>query len=392
MMRPMGNAEQAWWRRSLAAALLGLVALVLAACSGSVDPFGKDKPVAVAPKGKTPPAIIIRSISGMPNDLARELKVTLAVSAGQRDIGIVEGTLPGGTYALEGVFSALPAGGSTRITYQWTLRDEKGYVVDQPSGEATAPGGGGDAWATVDAAVLQQIADQTASLVAQKLAAMGYATRLSSLVAPPTETFALAGPGAATDLDYETLNGPGAIDPTGYGAPADMPEVAELERQNELLASALPPAARAPVDPPAYPPAGSAAAAPLPDPPADAPAQPVIRAVAVVPVTGAPGSGNAELTRAMRETLTAAGWPVVTRPQRDALTIAGKVRLGPGASGNQTIKLSWVVSHPDGLTLGDIRQSNAVPAGSLDHGFGGAATAVAEAAATGIFDLIKSYR
>jgi hypothetical protein len=51
-----------------------------------------------------------------------------------------------------------------------------------------------------------------------------------------------------------------------------------------------------------------------------------------------------------------------------------------------------VISHPEGTTLGDIKQSNAVPAGALDQGFGEAAVMVAEAAATGIFDLIKRYR
>jgi predicted small secreted protein len=365
------------WRRGLVAALLGLMALLLAACSGTVDPFGKDGPAAPPPKGKTPPAIIVRTIGGMPGDLARNLKVSLAVSAGQRDIGIVEGDLPGGTFTLEGVFSALPAGGATKVSYQWTLRDTAGNVVDQPVGEVTAPGGGGDPWAAVDTAVLQQIAEQTAQSLAIKLAAMGYATRLSALITPPTETFAMAGPGASQELDYETLNGPGAIDPASLAAgPAEMPA--------EDLAVA------APVPPPA---AEVAGAAPAPEEPA-APAarKPVITAVAVLPVTGAPGKGNAELTQAMRDTLSAAGWPVIAKPRGDALTIAGKVKLATAADGSQTVKIAWLVSHPEGATLGDIRQSNAVPAGSLDQGFGAAAQAVAEAAATGIFDLIKTYR
>jgi hypothetical protein len=50
------------------------------------------------------------------------------------------------------------------------------------------------------------------------------------------------------------------------------------------------------------------------------------------------------------------------------------------------------VKSPDGKTLGDVKQANDVPLGSLDQGWGPAAAAVAEAAATGIFDLVKRYR
>ena len=47
---------------------------------------------------------------------------------------------------------------------------------------------------------------------------------------------------------------------------------------------------------------------------------------------------------------------------------------------------------PDGKTLGDVKQANDVPRGRPRRGWGPAATAVAEAAATGIFDIVKRYR
>jgi hypothetical protein len=56
------------------------------------------------------------------------------------------------------------------------------------------------------------------------------------------------------------------------------------------------------------------------------------------------------------------------------------------------VSLSWLVKSPTGKVLGDVKQANDIPAGSLDGGWGGAATAVAEAAATGIFDVVKRYR
>ena len=59
---------------------------------------------------------------------------------------------------------------------------------------------------------------------------------------------------------------------------------------------------------------------------------------------------------------------------------------------SQKVALSWVVETPQGKSLGDVKQANSVPTGSLDQGWGEAATVVAEAAAGGIFDIIKKYR
>ena len=94
----------------------------------------------------------------------------------------------------------------------------------------------------------------------------------------------------------------------------------------------------------------------------------------------------------MRKTLSEAGWPVVSKPQADALTIEGHVKLASKDDKTQSVSLRWLVKSPTGKVLGDVKQANDVPAGSLDAGWGGAATAVVEAAATGIFDVVKRYR
>lgn len=359
------------WHRIVAFAVAGLLALVLAACSSGKDPFEKEGPTAMSPKGKTPPAVALHSVQGMPPGLVADFKTVLAVSAGQRDIGIIEGDILQGNFSLDGVFQATAESGGTRIAFQWTLRDEKKMVVDQASGEETgsAPKGD-DPWSGVGPDALQRIADKTAAHLATKLASMGYATRVVSLVTPPTETFASAGWGAKNEIDYETLNGPGAIDPST--ALAEPPPQPLVEVPPEEVAAAEP--------------------EPAPETTAAKENATVIRAVAVVPVKGAPGGGNAELTQAMRETLAKAGWPVLKAPRKDAITIAGRVQVAAATGERQQVKVDWVVSHPQGATLGDIKQSNAVPAGSLDQGFGSAATMVAEAAATGIFDLIRKYR
>jgi hypothetical protein len=94
---------------------------------------------------------------------------------------------------------------------------------------------------------------------------------------------------------------------------------------------------------------------------------------------------------ALARELSAAGWPVVSKPQPDALTIVGRVKVATKGE-TQSVSLRWEVKSPGGKTLGDVKQANDVPLGSLDQGWGPAAIAVAEAAATGIFDIVKRYR
>jgi len=123
-----------------------------------------------------------------------------------------------------------------------------------------------------------------------------------------------------------------------------------------------------------------------------APNTTAIRAVAVPQVKGAPGDGNRELTSAMREVLKNAGWPVRSKPGDDTLTVRGKVKLGQKKKGKQPITLAWVVSDPAGAVLGTVKQANRVPAGSVDRGFGPNAKYVAQAAAPGIFNLVKDAK
>ncbi len=173
---------------------------------------------------------------------------------------------------------------------------------------------------------------------------------VDSLVRPPWEALVKAGPGAEKDIDLETLNGP---------------QVADIAV-----------AAEGPVPP---------ESAAVPPKPGDT----VIKAVAVLPVTG---SGGAELTIAMRKVLKDAGWPVITAKREDALTLQGSVVLDAAANGQQSVHLVWRVLTPKGKSLGDIKQNNAVPAGSLNAGWGDNASFAAQAAATGIFKLIDGFR
>ncbi len=173
-----------------------------------------------------------------------------------------------------------------------------------------------------------------------------------SLIRPPWQALVKAGPDAATDVDLETLDGPKAV-------------VAQVQ----------------PAPPPAPPP-----------PKPVVPGATEIKAVAVANVNGASAIGNKELSTAMRKVLKGAGWPVLTQPRKDALSISALVVLDAPTGANQGVHITWTVTSPKGRVLGTVAQNNAVGSHSLDSAWGPAADAVAEAAADGIFRLIGQYR
>jgi hypothetical protein len=348
------------------------------------------------------PPIAIREAAGLPADKLASLTDALVASAAKRDIAIVEGVIDNNALLLSGSFQARPEPGSVVVVYNWTLSASSGQVLHTIAAEeATNVAPGPDPWSSVTPAVLQRIAAFTAENLSSRLSQLGYATQVGGLP-PPLEAFELAGPGAEKEMDYETLHGPGAVPTDAVMAAAEptTPQATTVAAQPnaEPPAGAAPaPQQKAAIEPQN---SGQAAAAPIPEPvpekKAPAPEKkktgPVIKAVAVVPVTGAPGKGNDELTTAMRKTLKSAGWPVLPSPRKDALTIAGKVELSPAQGGTQQVALAWTVKSPDGKVLGTIKQANNVSAGSLDKAWNDAAIAAAEGGAIGIFDLIKKFR
>jgi hypothetical protein len=179
----------------------------------------------------------------------------------------------------------------------------------------------------------------------------------NALVRPPWEAYVKAGPGAEYDIDLETLNGP-------------------------QVAASPPVAAATPEIP----------AAPIKENTPPKPGGEQIKAVAVLPVIGGNAKGNQQLTAAMRKVLADAGWEVLSKPRKDALSIQGRVATDPPLAGRQMVHLQWLVSTPSGKNLGDVKQDNAVPNGSLNAGWGENAGYAAQGAAEGIFKLIEKFR
>ncbi len=345
-------------------ALLAFLASLLVSCTGSIQPFSK----AIAPTGKTPPAITITAMNVIPEDKAKVLFANLAVAAGKRDIAVVRGAFAGG-YFMVGEFEILPTGTGVQLTYRWTVYNARKQVIHTIANTDTGRIGGADPWAGVDPDMLRRVADFTAESLATRLNQLGYATRLSGLIPPmPRDK---AGPDAANDIDYETVYGPGIVAP---------PAIASLQ---------------SPVQPATPLPEKKRAAAKIVKANSDTPGAPdagtkKVSAVAMTRVSGSPGSGNRDLLLAMRKVMKSAGWPVLTRPRADALTVTGKVKLDPPIGANQKVAVAWTVRTPDGKVLGTVRQANNVPSGSLNRGWGESAIFVSQAAAQGIFKLVKS--
>ena len=388
-MRPLGNLKSPEFVRGggIFAVLFALVLLLASCSSGSGVVGGPDLPA--QPAGKTVPPVAIQQITGVPPGKVADLKAALARAAGERDIGIVEGDFQNGSFTLTGSFRAQSDSSGVHVVYQWQLRDTEGVLVHTFDGDENAGlFSGKDAWGAVTPAVFERVARASAESMAVRLSQLGYATRVTALWVPPAEYFAMAGPGAEREVDMETLDGPNtALAMDGLGPESDMTydEAANTPPQTRVAD--------------ADEPATGKTARPIPAPEdkdtetAEADdGGTAISAVAVLPVRGSPGGGNAELTSAMRRTLAAAGWPVVSKPQANAITIIGSVDVSKPSGDQQNVKVRWVVKMPGGSQLGDVKQANLVPAGTLDAGWGDAAIVVAEGAAAGIFDLVKRYR
>lgn len=111
----------------------------------------------------------------------------------------------------------------------------------------------------------------------------------------------------------------------------------------------------------------------------------------VVPkVAGAPGDGPDSLAAAMTGFLRSHGLRADPEGQApdDALRLVGTVNMGRPERGQQRVEIVWTLVTPTGREIGTVRQSNPVPAGSLNGKWGEIAGYAAEAGADGVMALI----
>ena len=229
-----------WCRGWLAAVLLAVFAVLLTACSAGSILTNSGPASSANPKGKTVPPVTYQQIAGIPPDKLTVFKQSLATAGGQHDIGFVEGNLKSGVFSIGGSLRAIPGNAGVRVVYEWQFRDADGVLIDTLTGEDNAGVySGADPWGAVTPDVLDRVARRTADLMAQRLSAMGYAARLSSLTRRPAELFARAGPTAGRQIDFETVHGPG-LGEIGTMQLANADEVVQHEDIKPWVAAVSP--------------------------------------------------------------------------------------------------------------------------------------------------------
>ena len=112
--------------------------------------------------------------------------------------------------------------------------------------------------------------------------------------------------------------------------------------------------------------------------------------VAVHPGTGAPGDGDQALATAMSAALRRSQLALADFPGAvPAYIVEVVVAVTPPVSGKQKVSIAWTLQRPNGAQIGQVKQENAVEAGSLDKVWGLTAYDAANAAAPGIAALIE---
>lgn len=112
--------------------------------------------------------------------------------------------------------------------------------------------------------------------------------------------------------------------------------------------------------------------------------------IAVPEIDGAPGDGSRSLAAAMTGFLRSKGLRAdpASAAKEGALKLAGMVTISRPLNGQQTVEIVWSLIDTKGREIGNVRQRNPVPAGSLDGKWGEIADFAAEAAADGVLALI----
>ncbi|HTH96985.1 MAG TPA: hypothetical protein VL574_06170 [Stellaceae bacterium] len=112
-------------------------------------------------------------------------------------------------------------------------------------------------------------------------------------------------------------------------------------------------------------------------------------AVYIRPITGAPGDGDESLARSMTYLLRRQGLQIADHPAENTIAIACTVQVTAAPNKSQKVDITWHVIDVDGKEIGQIAQSNVVPAGTLDGRWQDIAIAVANAAADSVISLVK---
>ena len=107
-------------------------------------------------------------------------------------------------------------------------------------------------------------------------------------------------------------------------------------------------------------------------------------------VTGAPGDGNAALSRALAEVLKKSGAVMVDSEDQATLLLSGTVSTTPQNDGISQVTISWILVDKSGAQLSKIDQKNPVRTALIAVRWGNLANLVAEGAADGVMAALDA--
>lgn len=289
--------------------------------------------------------IALAPVIGAPDPVSKQLVSQLTSAMEKQRIAVAPDRDAKADYMLRGYIVAARDKSNTKVSYIWDVTDPTGKRVNRVTGEeAVASTNPKDPWASVSAAVTQNIADKTATslgawLPNQKGAAV--ATGSGSSSSAPA---AVGGP-TASQVATQSSGDRTASEKPQRTAAVSSTATASIARSGDVAAM-------------------------------------------VPSVTGAPGDGNSALAAALQGELSRQGVAVTQQAAGSTYRVEGKVIVGAAKEGKQAIQIDWRVKDPQGKALGTVSQKNEIPEGSLDGSWGKTADAAAAAAAQGIVKLL----
>ncbi len=108
-------------------------------------------------------------------------------------------------------------------------------------------------------------------------------------------------------------------------------------------------------------------------------------------VTGAPGDGDAALSRFMRRKIPETGDQLVDHQASADFVLRGTVKMTDEPGGQQQVEIHWIVSDASGTIAGDVAQGHDIGKGTLDRFWGDVASVVADEAAGGVHEVITNF-
>jgi hypothetical protein len=322
----------------LRATLVSICAISLAGCETGSSVFGGDATPAsqaLAPVQTTPQAaptrLALAPVIGAPDGIAKQITAQLTSSIERQRVTIAKSPSEKVDYTLRGYVVAAKEKTATKVSYIWDVTDNSGKRVHRITGEEIISGAHGkDAWAGVNATVVQTVSDKTSASFGTWLATVP----ASSASAAPAMAAAPVAGGAS-----------GLVQQASATTSASATTLAAAG--NKIT-------------------------------------------VASPKVTGAPGDGNAALSSAMKRELSVKGVEV-TEATVGTYRVMAEVKIKAKEDGNEAVSIDWIVNDPKGTRIATVTQNNDIPKGHLSSAWGQNADDAAKGASIQIKQVIADH-